>query len=278
MLRCFVRLAIAVTALALVPASARAQGRLDARYAASLAGMSIGTGAWFIDISEGRYTAAASGTTAGLLRVFTGGHGSTAVRGAINNGNLVPATYAATITAGKTTEEMRIELSGGNVREITVDPPLRLHPGRIPITDAHLRGILDPMSASLARVSGNGAPVSAEACDRALAVFDGHLRYGLQLAFKRLDHVRTPKGYEGPVVVCALYFTPIAGHIPDRAAIRYLARQRDIEVWLAPIAGTRFLVPHRITIPTPLGLGALQATQFVSVPQPRLTPTSATPQ
>ena len=38
-----------------------------------------------------------------------------------------------------------------------------------------------------------------------------------------------------------------------------------MEVWLAPIAGTRVLVPYRISIPTPLGLGVLQATQFVSV-------------
>ena len=42
-----------------------------------------------------------------------------------------------------------------------------------------------------------------------------------------------------------------------------------MEVWLAPIAGTRVLVPFRVSIPTPIGLGVLQATQFVSVPQPR---------
>jgi len=32
---------------------------------------------------------------------------------------------------------------------------------------------------------------------------------------------------------------------------------RDAEVWLAPISGTRVLVPFRVSIPTPLGLGVL---------------------
>jgi hypothetical protein len=41
---------------------------------------------------------------------------------------------------------------------------------------------------------------------------------------------------------------------------------RDIELWLAPIAGTRLMVPYRAVIPTPVGQGVLQATQFVTIP------------
>jgi hypothetical protein len=69
-------------------------------------------------------------------------------------------------------------------------------------------------------------------------------------------------------VVCAAYFSPVAGYIPSRAAIRYLARQRDMEVWLAPIAGTRVLVPYRAQGPTPIGLAMLQAVEFIAVPTP----------
>jgi hypothetical protein len=51
---------------------------------------------------------------------------------------------------------------------------------------------------------------------------------------------------------------------------------RDTELWLAPIAGTRLMVPYRVTLPTPFGQGVLEATQFVTIPQsPRPTPTSA---
>ena len=56
---------------ALAPASA--QGRLEARYTATIAGIPIGSGTWAIDIADTQYTAAASGSTSGLLRAFTVG-------------------------------------------------------------------------------------------------------------------------------------------------------------------------------------------------------------
>ena len=68
-----------------------------------------------------------------------------------------------------------------------------------------------------------------------------------------MEQVKADKGYGGPVVVCAVYFTPVAGYVPSRAAIRYLAKTRDMEMWLAPIAGTRVLVPFRAQGPTPIG-------------------------
>jgi hypothetical protein len=70
-------------------------------------------------------------------------------------------------------------------------------------------------------------------------------------------------------VVCAVYFVPVAGYVPHRSTIKYLMSQRDMEVWLAPVATTRVLVPFRVSIPTPIGMGVMQATQFVSAVQPR---------
>jgi hypothetical protein len=59
-------------------------------------------------------------------------------------------------------------------------------------------------------------------------------------------------------------YQPLAGHRPDRAAIRQLTQTRDLDIWFAPIAGTRVLAPFRISIPTTIGTAVLQATQFVS--------------
>ena len=100
------------------------------------------------------------------------------------------------------------------------------------------------------------------------AIFDGRMRYDLKLDFKRMETVKAEKGYHGPVVVCAIYFTPVAGYIPDRPVIKYLAAQRNIEIAFAPIAGTRILVPFRMTIPTPLGTAVLEATQFITQATP----------
>jgi membrane protein DedA with SNARE-associated domain len=76
--------------------------------------------------------------------------------------------------------------------------------------------------------------------------------------------VKVEKGYQGPAVVCALYFSPVSGYVPDRAAVKYLTKLRDMEVWFAPVAGTRYLMPLKVVIPTPLGTGIMQATRFVT--------------
>ena len=256
-----------VALLAVLPATAHAQGKLDARYSASIAGIPIGKGTWVIDITDTHYTAAASGATTGLVRVFTGGEGTSTAEGTLQVGRPVSSVYASTITSSHKTDAVRLTVANGVVTESRVDPPLETEPERVPITDEHRKGVLDPMTASLMRTPGNGDPLAPEACQRTLTIFDGRLRYDLQLAFKRMDHVKA-EGYDGPVVVCAVYFSPIAGFVRSRAAIRYLTKLRDIEVWLAPIAGTRVLVPFRAQGPTPIGRIVLQATRFVSAALP----------
>ena len=260
----------ATTAIALAGVDpAMAQGRLDARYTVSLAGVPVGKGAWVIDIADNQFTAAASGATAGLLRIFASGQGSGASRGYIVGGNPVPASFAATITSDKKTEEIRMTLGSGDVKEFVVTPILPEDPERIPVTEAHRHGVSDPMTGTLLRVAGNGNPLTPQACQRTTPIFDGRMRYDLKFAYKRMENVKSEKGYGGPVVVCAVYFTPIAGFVPSRSSIKYLTSQREMEVWLAPIASTHVLVPYRVSIPTPMGAGVMQATQFVTLGPPR---------
>ncbi len=261
--------AFTVLAAILTPAGpSAAQGKLDARYEVTLAGIPVGKGAWVIDIADDQYSAAASGGTTGLLKAFASGSGTGASQGRIVNGAFVPASYSATTTSSKKSETIRMALTGGNVKEFAIDPEPPVDPDRIPLTDAHRRGVFDPMTGAFLRVPGTGDPVSPEACRTATSIFDGRMRYDLKLDFKRMETVRAEKGYQGPVVVCAIYFAPVAGYIPERPAIKYLAAQRNMEVWLAPIAGTRVLVPFKMMIPTPLGTGTLEAVQFVTTATP----------
>jgi Protein of unknown function (DUF3108) len=265
----------AVVAICLSGGGAGAQGKLDARYVATLAGVPIGKGAWVIDIGDDQFTAAASGMTTGLLRVFATGEGNAASRGAVRSDTLLPTIFVSTINNDKRAEELRIVLSAGTVKELVADPPTTPNPERIPVTDVHRRGVVDPMSAALMRVSGGGDPVSPEACRRTVPIFDGRMRFDLQLSFKRIEKVQAQKGYQGPVVVCGVQFVPLAGYIPERPAIKYLTARQDMEIWLAPIPGTRIVVPYRISLPTPLGQGVLEATQFIAAASPRSTPATA---
>jgi hypothetical protein len=246
---------------------AAAQTRLDAEYTATLAGLPIGRGNWVIEVTDDQYSAAASGSTTGLLRVFTSARGTGATRGSFNGDQTMPTSYVATIDWDRKIDDVRMVIAGGNVKDFSAEPPLIPHPDRIPVSDADRRGVVDPMSSTLSRVGGTGDPVSPQACGRKVGVFDGRVRYDLRSEFKRMETVKAERGYQGPVVVCTVYFEPISGFIPSRPVIKYLVELRDAEVWLAPIAGTRVLVPFRFSLPTPLGMGVLQATQFVSAPQ-----------
>jgi hypothetical protein len=254
--------------LAVLPHSAFAQGRLDAHYEATLAGIPVGKGTWTIEVADDQYSAIITGGTAGLLKAFASGAGTGAVNGRIVNGAWGPASYSASTVTSKKSETVHIILSGGIVKEFGIEPEPPVDPDRIPVTDAHRRGVLDPMTGAMLRVPGTGDPLSPEACHGSAAVFDGRMRYDLKLDFKRMESVKAEKGYSGPVVVCATYFSPIAGYIPDRPVIKYLIAQRNIEIAFAPIAGTRILVPFRMTIPTPLGLAMLEATQFITQASP----------
>ena len=247
--------------------SAQAQGKLEARFEATLGGLPLGKGAMAIDVRDDQFSATVSGSTTGLVQVVAGGRGRSAVTGTISGGQPVAGAYASSIVTGKKVDEVRMLMSNGTVKDSTAEPPTIPSPDRVPLTEAHRRNVSDPMTAAILRAPANGNTFSAEVCKRTLSIFDGRMRYDLQLAFKRLETVRSERGYQGNVVVCAVYFSPVAGHIPERPVIKYMVHQRDAEMWLAPIAGTRLMVPYRLSVPTPLGLAMVQAREFISMPQ-----------
>ena len=262
-----------------VPATTSAQTKLEARYTAALAGIPLGSGTWVIDFAADQYTAVASGHTTGLVRLISDGSGSSGSKGTIQGANVVSVAYMQDTVTDKKTDQVRMALHNGVVKDVTAIPPLEASPDRVPVTDAHRKGVVDPMSAMLIPVAGKGDVLTPDACKRRLAIFDGRQRADIELVYKRMDQVHADKGYTGPVVVCTALYRPIAGHRPERSAIKYLVAQRDMELWLAPINGTRVLIPFRFSVPTPFGLGTLQATYFVANELPtqalRQSPASA---
>jgi hypothetical protein len=252
-----------------------AQSTLQAHYRASLGGLPIGSGAWTIDLADDHYTMAASGEASGLFKLMATGNGTAAVRGAILAGSrVVPQSYAMNVRSRNKVDQVRMALSGGAVKDLSVEPPVTPDPQTVPLTEAHKRGVLDPISAGILPRAGVDA-VGPEACKRTMAVFDGRMRFDIALSFKRMEQVKTERGYEGPAVVCAVSYNPLGGHEKEKFAIRFLRENRDMELWYAPIAGTRFLAVYRISLPTLLGMGVLQATRFVATA--RATRTSASP-
>jgi hypothetical protein len=237
-------------------------GKLDAAYRATLLGFPIGEITWTVDVRDKSFSAAATGATAGLLLIFARGHGTAEAHGSFAGKQLAPSNFAVNYSHGSSSEEIKIVFSGGKAREYLAPPPRR-NPNIIPLTDAFRNGVVDPMTALIVPVPDSGDASTAADCDRKIPVFDGRMRYDMGLAFKRIEHVKADTGYQGPVVVCRISFTPLAGYDPTRYAIKYLEAESGMELWLAPLTGTRLMVPFRVSVPTPIGVGVLQATRFV---------------
>ena len=246
--------------------SAAAQTKLEATYAATLLGISIGEISWTVDLRGNRFKASARGAISGLLRILSDGQGDVSAHGAIAEGKPVPTDFTLSLVAGKWSDNVRIVFSDDKAQEYVATASPNATPDQVPLTEADRKGVLDPMTAMLIPVRGGGNTIVSQAFQRNIPVFDGHARYNLQLAFKRFQEVKTNGGYQGSSVVCRVSFIPIAGHDPKRYLVTYLAAHRDIEVWLVPLAGSRLLVPYRAAMPTPVGRGVLEATSFAVRP------------
>jgi Protein of unknown function (DUF3108) len=113
-----------------------------------------------------------------------------------------------------------------------------------------------------------GEGLSQEVCQHTLPIFDGHRRYDLKLAFKRMDKVTAQKGYAGPVVVCSVGFEPISGHLASAPLVKYLSEGREMEIALAPVDGTRLLAPFRVSVVSMLANLVIEADRFEATASP----------
>ena len=244
--------------------SAGTAAKLDAYYTATLLGLPIGHISWAIDLKENRFSSVATGSIGGFLRLFLDAQGSVAAEGRLSSGKPVPSKFQLKLLAGKWSDEVGIVFTGNRAKESVVPTSAAPSADYVPIKDADRIGASDPMTALLVYVGGTGATTVPQACERTVAIFDGHTRYNLRLAFERFSTAHPTEGYQGQVVVCSAKFLPVAGYDPKHFLVTYLAAQHETEIWLAPLGSTRLLVPYRASISTPMGVGILEATKFVS--------------
>src|SRR5690242_19440790 len=99
-------------------------------------------------------------------------------------------------------------LEGGDVKDVTAETSAP-DAERVALTAAHRKGIVDPLSALLVQVGGAVDVVAAEACRRTLPIFDGRRRFDLALSFRRIERVKSAKGYAGPAEECAVAFKAV---------------------------------------------------------------------
>ena len=258
------------SALALVIAAlsdhAQAQGKLDASYTISFARIRVGDITATVVLGDSEYAISARGHAGGVMKLLVDGEGSFTTRGTIKNGHPVPTTFTSKIVSNGEASDVTMVLDEGSVKELAASPP----PGRerVPVTEANRQGIVDPLTAMLFSAGVSGEALSQEACRRTLPIFDGQHRFDFKLAFKRMDKVKAEKGYAGPVVVCSVSYEPIAGHRASIPLVKYLSEGREMEMALAPIAGTRLLAPFQLSVVSMLANLTIEANRLETTAPP----------
>lgn len=232
---------------------------LDAKYDVSLLGLTLGTASLSGGIDASAYKLDVVAKLTGLIGGFTGGRGSGVATGNINGGKPSPATFAISSANSSESRTVRMALDGGSVQAIDIAPPIDSKPDRVPLTESHKRNVLDPLSAFLMWADAKGG--AASACNRTLPIFDGAARYDIKLSYAGTREV-TLEGYSGPVSICQARYVPIAGHRALRPSTKFMAENKEISVWLAPVASTSLMVPVRISVKTMIGTAVIEASSF----------------
>jgi hypothetical protein len=258
---CRFRVCVAALAGWLAASAAAAAETLRVTYAISLIGLPIGTGTVKVDLSPTHYAIDAQGKLNALASLIVNSRGASQSSGALVNGRLSPASFATTAVSSKMTRTIRMSLKDNAVAGVDIAPPFDEKPDRVPLRPQDTHNIIDPASAYLVPAPKSGPPVSVAACQRTLPIFDGYTRFDLALAYVGEKQV-SAKGYNGPAAVCSVRYVPVAGHRQDRPATKFMAENKEIEIWLAPVAGTSVLVPFRLSVKTMIGMVALEATDF----------------
>ena len=251
-------LALALIGVSSIQASAET---FRATYALSIIGLSIGNAYAKANLQPNAYSIDIGVKLGGVAALVSNAKGAAAATGTITNNDILPSTYANTSANSNETRTVRMALDAGNVRAQDISPPFPDPDERVPVTEAMKKRIVDPVSGLLMRVPEGQPLVGPAACERRVPIYDGLVRFDVTLSYTGTKQVQT-RGYSGPVTVCAARYAPIAGYRRDSSATRYMAENREMEVWLAPYEKLRIVVPYHVSIKTNAGTLLIQASEF----------------
>ena len=232
-----------------------------ARYKVSLIGFPIGEAAAAGSLGPASYRIDLNAKLTGVAAIITNVKLALAATGALRRGGVAPSTYATTSANSQGSRTVRMSLDAGNVKAVEIFPPFEDKEGRVPVTAANKRNILDPATALIMAVPEGQPLVGPAACNRTIPVYDGYVRFDVTLHYVGVRE-EAVDGYSGPVSVCAARYTPVSGHKRDSKSTKFMAENRDIEAWLAPIERAHVVVPFHVAIMTLAGTAVIDAVEF----------------
>jgi len=237
----------------------------DVRFGA----LPVGSATFDIRFDEKSYAVDARGKTEGVVDVFAPGKGRATSEGAIDNSQVVSARHFVEFREKKKTETLEMAFADGAVESVKLTPekPQKKRGKKwVPIEPDHLRHVMDPASAIVVPVEPGQANDPNAVCNRTFNIYDGGTRYDIALSYKATRKVKT-EGYDGYAFVCRLRYVPVSGHKRGEKNVEYMAANKDMEIWLAPMAAMPFYSPVRIEVPTWIGTVSALPSYFGKAPE-----------
>jgi hypothetical protein len=245
-------MSLALAGSATSPSSAEIEHRTD--YSIRLSGLPVATATFRSAFRGDRYTISGSMQSAGLADIFSSTRGTTSVSGTVSRGRLHATSYSVNYKSGKRSRAIDVTFRNGNVITASMVPPRRKPKNWVPVSNADMRAVLDP-------ISGLIIPDGSRICPKTLPIFDGESRLDLKLTSKGTKPYST-KGFEGEAVVCGIRFVPKSGYRKGRDDVEYLRKLNTMEIWFAKADGANVYAPVYVQIPTRLGPVTVSATRF----------------
>jgi len=225
-------------------------GQSTARYVVNLAGANVASIDLRLEDDGSTYDLALTADITGLGQLVGSGTGNIQSRGDVLGAGLASRDFSLLTRSGGEDFRVAVEFAGGDVTAFRVEPPITDNAGRVPIERKDLRGVNDMLAAFVVRAPG----LDQSVCRRDMQVFTGVERFDLSMTFTGADIATSPRtGYQGPVVLCSLRYTPVSGHFTTSEMTSFLTGNDRILIWYAPLGTTGYFIPYRVLISTSIG-------------------------
>jgi hypothetical protein len=228
-------------------APAAAEKKFSADYSVTLFGLPVASASFTSTFAgDGSVTVEGSMRSAGLARLLDSTRGNTVARARIGSDEVEPTSFRAEYASGRRQNGVTMRFSNGDVTALEHSRPQRPRRSNwVPITQSHLRSVVDPLTATMVRASS-----PEEVCNRTISGFDGWMRADLRLRPVSTGPIR---GHQGIGAVCAASFQPVAGYYSDSRDIRHIRDRGEIRITFAPLGDTGVYAPVHASAGTRIG-------------------------
>lgn len=243
------RLATLAFALAGLPAVAQ-ESRTRAEYTVTMGGTHVANVTIILSDNGSKYSLALDAKIAGLAQLIASGSAKASSVGISSKDGLKAQKFDLLTRAQGQEFTSAITYSGNSVDTFQVTPPILDNIDRVAIERKHLTAATDMMAPFVLR----GAALDKSLCSKQMPIFTGVERFNLTLKYVKDDTATSKRtGYQGPLVLCSMHYTPISGHYTYNEITTYLAQNERILVWFAPLQLAGTYIPYRALITTEAG-------------------------